>query len=256
MNNNDIFNALSGIDEKYIDEAAYELHTEGKADVVNITSKRSISRFVKIALPSVAAIILIAAFALPAVLRVTKSDSAAMSDATAAGEAPAVAEEAAPSYDEAAAPAAEENDSSDAEAPAMAESADEAAPAMSEEAATETSGAAAESEEAATDSHKRGSTLNAAAGPLEITEADYRRDILVIRFKSDLPEDIKDMDYRLTMKDGKGAGSLVSEGKLSELSDHIDITDNWLVIDLNGHGLAHGTYRLGIGDTYAEFNVP
>ena len=134
MNNNELFDALSGIDPKYIDEAAFELHGENAdnneaGNIVSIDAgkaakarKSAIRKMIYIALPSVAAILLIVGVALPAIMRVSKSESASApaydSAATAPAEAseePAMAEDAEaqaevaeePSYNEAAeAPAA------------------------------------------------------------------------------------------------------------------------------------------------------
>ncbi len=260
MNANDIFTALTGIDEKYIDEAAYELHS-GNSDagpedqaqagkVVDITSKRRIGKFVKIVLPSVAAIILIVAFALPAVLRVTDNASTAP-----------MSESAAPAEDESSAATAEapaaagDNFEPIAEAPAAAtEEAEEA----SEDAAaaeTETAGEAAPEEDntynAARDDDSQ--MLTAAKG-LTISKADYKDGILTIEFDSDLPAGLADTPYRLTRSD-TGDGSPVSEGVLSELSDHIETEDNRLIIDLTGNEPAPGSYRIYLGDISAEFGV-
>jgi len=266
VNANDIFTALSGIDEKYIDEAAYELHPgdiatgseEGPAGkVVDITSRRRAGKFVKIVLPSVAAIILIAAVALPAVLRVTHNAStSAMSESAA----PAVAEEAAaeaPAEDEspaAEAPAAD-NFEPIAEAPSVAtEEAEEA----SEDAAVaeaETAGKSAPEEDNAYKSARGDEAQMLTAGKgLAVAEADYSDGILTIEFDSDLPTGFADTPYRLTRSD-TGEGSLISEGVLSELSDHIETEDNRLIIDLTGGKLPTGTYRLSFGDTFAQFEV-
>ncbi len=273
MNANDIFTALSGIDEKYIDEAAYELHPgdiatgseEGPAGkVVDITSRRRAGKFVKIVLPSVAAIILIAAVALPAVLRVTHNAStSAMSESAApavaeeaAAEAPAEADEAAAEAPAAAAEApAADNFEPIAEAPSVAtEEAEEA----SEDAAVaeaETAGKSAPEEDNAYKSARGDEAQMLTAGKgLAVAEADYSDGILTIEFDSDLPTGFADTPYRLTRSD-TGEGSLISEGVLSELSDHIETEDNRLIIDLTGGKLPTGTYRLSFGDTFAQFEV-
>lgn len=234
MNANDIFTALSGIDEKYIDEAAYELHSDDRKSgsekdgtvgkVVDITSKRRIGKFVKIVLPSVAAIILIVAVALPAVLRVTDNASST-----------AMSESAAPAADEAA-----------SEAPAEAE-----APVA---AAEEAMSGSTDDLESDSKQEEARNTLTAGKSPV-VSEAEYSDGILVISLDMPLSESIKDMPYRLTVSDSDGDGSLVSEGILSELSDHIDIDDNRLIIDLTENEPAPGTYRLSFGDTFAQFEV-
>ncbi|MBQ6128974.1 MAG: hypothetical protein IJI51_04880 [Lachnospiraceae bacterium] len=269
MNANDIFTALTGIDEKYIDEAAYELHPGDIATgseeqkpagkVVDITSRRRAGKFVKIVLPSVAAIILIVAVALPAVLRVTHNAStSAMSESAApaaadeaAAEAPAEAESPAAAAE---APAAD-NFEPIAEAPSVAtEEAEEA----SEDAAVaeaETAGKSAPEEDNAYKTARGDEAQMLTAGKgLAVAEADYNDGILTIEFDSDLPAGFADTPYRLTRSD-TGEGSLVSEGVLSELSDHIDTEDNRLIIDLTGGKLPTGTYRLSFGDTFAQFEV-
>lgn len=265
MNANDIFTALTGIDEKYIDEAAYELHPgdittgseEGPAGkVVDITSRRRVGKFVKIVLPSVAAIILIVAVALPAVLRVTHNTStSAMSESAA----PAAADEAAAEAPaEAESPAAEapaaDNFEPIAEAPSVAtEEAEEA----SEDAAVaeaETAGEAAPEDNAYKSARGDEAQMLTAGKGLAVAEADYNDGILTIEFDSDLPTGFADTPYRLTRSD-TGEGSLISEGVLSELSDHIETEDNRLIIDLTGGKLPTGTYRLSFGDTFAQFEV-
>ena len=267
MNANDIFTALTGIDEKYIDEAAYELHPgdiatgseEGHGGkVVDIKSRRRAGKFVKIVLPSVAAIILIVAVALPAVLRVTHNAStSAMSESAApaaadeaAAEAPAEAESPAAAAE---APAAD-NFEPIAEAPSVAtEEAEEA----SEDAAVaeaETAGEAAPEDNAYKSARGDEAQMLTAGKGIAVAEADYNDGILTIEFDSDLPAGFADTPYRLTRSD-TGEGSLVSEGVLSELSDHIDTEDNRLIIDLTGGQLPTGTYRLSFGDTFAQFEV-
>ena len=147
MTNKDLFDALSGIDSKYIDEAAFELH---EADVVDITSTRRtrLRKFIYIALPSVAAILLIVGVAFPAIMRVAKTDNAApayeapAADYAAASDEP-VAESAEATTEEALAD----------EAPAAESEAAQSAPAMAENAAKTEAAAesapAAEAEDAA-----------------------------------------------------------------------------------------------------------
>ncbi len=256
MNNNELFDALSGIDPKYIDEAAYELKT----------TKRKIGKFVKIVLPSVAAILLIVGVALPAVLRVSKSESAAMSDSAA----PAPAAEAA-----AEAPAAEAEAAGAEEAAPMADeaTAEAEAPAAAEEAATESATNDMDTVNPdAEHNYKREDLEPLPAKPAEteeaeeaapeepwvIKEADYDRDILIIRCGGTIPADLADLPYTLERMDVAADKAKVKAGaKLSELSDRIEVTDNWIVIDLIGSDLKleKGKYRLLMGDAEAEFEV-
>ncbi len=265
MKNSDLFNALSGIDSKYIDEAAYELH--GKENVVDITSKSRIRRFVLVALPSVAAILLIVAVALPAVLRVSKSDSAAT-----ASEAPAASAAGSHSYNDTA--MAESAEEAVAEAPAAAET-EEAAPAATESADNaktndaQTLGPNADydttvepkydTEEeplpAVETDNMEEAAEEAPAEPLVIKEADYSRDILIFRCEADVPESVLEERYILRRTDVDASKSKVSEGKLSELSGSISLTDNYIVVNMMDKPLEKGKYRILIGDAEAEFEV-
>ena len=230
MNANDLMNALSGIDPKYIDEAAYELHDErasgkgsrensrAESHVVDITSQKRIRKFVYIALPSVAAIILIMAVALPAVLRVSKSESAAEAPAAAAGTA---TEE--PSYDETSEPL-------DVNAFKRADS-------SYDEAAAEAPAAEAES---------AGATVEA--------EATYEDGILTIRSHTSVPDDISDMQYSL-VKLSSDNEEEISKGRLNELTGNIDVTGNDIVLDISDTDLPAGKYRIDIGSLCATFEV-
>ena len=128
-------NALSGLDPKYIDEAAFELH--GKAAMqpaqtvrFDAARKARLRRNLLIALPAAAAAFLLIAVAIvfPTLSRLNKSDSASMAESAApayedsAAEAPSYAEEA-PSYEEA---AAEPEPAYEAEQPQMNEAVTEA----------------------------------------------------------------------------------------------------------------------------------
>jgi hypothetical protein len=269
VNNNDIFDALSGIDPKYIEEAAHELQTAKVVDITQKRTKRNIGKFVKIVLPSVAAILLIVGVALPAVLRVSKSESAAMSDAAASAPAAEAASEA---------PAAEAEAAGAEEATAMADEAATAeAPASAEEAAEPSATndmdtvnpdavheyrKDAEMEELEPLPAKPAETEEAAeAAPEEpwvIKEADYDRDILIIRCGGTIPADLADLPFTLERTDVAADKAKVKAGaKLSELSERIEVTDNWIVIDLIGSDLKleKGKYRLFMGDAEAEFEV-
>ena len=176
--------------------------------------------------------------------------------------APAAADEAAaeaPAEDESPAAAAEapaaDNFEPIAEAPSVAtEEAEEA----SEDAAVaeaETAGKSAPEEDNAYKSARDDEAQMLTAGKgLAVAEADYNDGILTIEFDSDLPAGFADTPYRLTRSDTV-EGSLISEGVLSELSDHIETEDNRLIIDLTGNEPAPGSYRIYLGDISAEFEV-
>ncbi|MBO4267280.1 MAG: hypothetical protein J5910_08865 [Lachnospiraceae bacterium] len=74
MNGNDLFTALSGLDPKYIDEAAFELKKE--STLTRQSKTVSFRKIMYIAVPSAAAMLLILAVSFPAMFRVSKSESA------------------------------------------------------------------------------------------------------------------------------------------------------------------------------------
>ena len=76
MNGNDLFDALSGLDKMYIDEAAFELHDTPAAKQKK-AKIRSIRKIIFIAVPSAAAFLLLVAVALPFVIPHKSSESAA-----------------------------------------------------------------------------------------------------------------------------------------------------------------------------------
>lgn len=162
MNGNDLLDALSGIDHKYIDEAAYELHDmpvrkkQGKVIRMNRTAL--------IAIPAAAVILLTVSVALPSLLR-TKNESASYSASDSAAT-----ESAAPAYD-----AAEEPAYDAAEAPAY-EPEYEAADMAAETAV--------------------------AAAKLGLDTAVYENGILTVEITGDTPDRIEDMDYIITEVSG------------------------------------------------------
>ena len=226
MNGNDLMNALSGLDPKFIDEAAYELHdvnvtasgadtakaSAGSNNVIEFNNsaakptasdrKAGFRKFIYIALPSVAAILLIVGVAFPAIMRVSKSESAAP-----------MMESAAPASDE--------------------------APAMEEAAEAEE---IAESEEAAED----------ALPFLVIDEARFAKGILTLKISGMTADDISDMDCNIekTM-----AGRSVVTYEVGKVSDVMK-TGEPLTLDVSSLNLTSGTYIINIGDSQAEFEIP
>ena len=269
MNGNDIFDSLSGIDPKYIDEAAYELHgredkgdsePENKAKVVDITSKtarNNLRRFVTVVLPAVAVVLLIVGVALPAILRTSKSESSAP-----------MAESAAPAASETAAEAPAEAD----EAVSMDEAApmEEAAEAEAEAEEPVSNAPVAEASEAPAaentydaDMKNRDevqtlgpeSTAEKAEDHWEIREAKYRDGVLTLWCYGTIPDDLTDMTYNLTRLDVAAEKANVEEGEMSKLSDRIEIDDDLIVINMSDNKLESGRYRIFIGDVYCDFEV-
>ncbi|MCR5108317.1 MAG: hypothetical protein K6B28_09155 [Lachnospiraceae bacterium] len=101
MNGKDLMDSLSGIDPKYIDEAAYELkdnQTFGKS-----SNKLRMKKSLFIALPTAAAILLAILVSFPAIRRLNNSEASsadAYKDSEAAAESPEVYESAEPAYEE------------------------------------------------------------------------------------------------------------------------------------------------------------
>ena len=243
MNGNDIFTALSGLDPKYIDEAAFELK---KSDTPEKNSKVvSIRRILYIAVPSAAAILLILAVSLPAVLRVSKSESAA----TAPSEAPsydAAAEAEMPAAEEAADETAEPEAASETAAEATAEAADEAPQ-------TETAGAPMYDEEinseAAADELMAEQAKRADIEPISGASAKYDNGILTVI----LPETvIYDMNSSYSiLESGEPDAKTIQEGILKDVATG----SAPLTLDISKLDLQSGTYTLKIGDETIEFSV-
>ena len=235
MNNNDLMDAMSGIDPKYIDEAAFELHgtpIRKKAKTVDFR------RTVFIVLPAVAVLLLTFSVTLPMVMRTNKSESASMpASDSAAYEAAGAAEEAAPAYDSEAPAAAEE--AMPAEEPAAAE---EAMPAYeAEEAADE---APMQESEAA----KSGLAEVVALG---LEKATFSEGIITLEIKGSLPQDTHSISYSITGTDDNGSETTLAEGSLDDILKNRDP----LTLDISHLELQTGTYTLSIGDETIEFEV-
>lgn len=250
MNNNDLFNALSGIDPKYIDEAAHELHESGK--VVDLNARRRIRKYIAIALPSAAAVLLFVGVVMSGVLNSSKSGESMAEAPSAAAEAPADAAAEAPM--EEAAGAMEEATEHTYDNAAVQEAAE--AP-MEVPAQTEaTQDPDLEPQQVNREEDTKAAEAAEAEEPWEIKEASYDRGILIIRCGGTIPADLSEMTYRLTRLDVPADQAKVSGGKLSKLSDKIEVTDNWIVLDmLDQEELESGRYRISIGNLYAEFEV-
>ncbi len=291
MNGNDLMDAFSGLDPKYIDEAAFELHD------IKITKKNKkvtgIRKGLFIILPAAAVIFLVVMTAIP-LMRMSKSGSSYESGA----EAESSYEEAAEvtEYDSAAAEAAEaEEDAMAAEAAeaeslesaaedsAAAEYAAEAAQAESLESAAEDSAAAeyaaeaeeaeyaaeagdtggnesaAESEYAATadeisNSAKAASKAeeyDSAAAEKPVFKAAYDNGIITPETGITLPAGYKNSDYIIKGIDDTGSEKVYARGVLGDI---VDATDP-LKIDISALDLPEGTYTLTFEEEVIEFTV-
>lgn len=250
MNNNDLMDAMSGIDPKYIDEAAFELHgtpIRKKAKTVDFR------RTVFIVLPAVAVLLLTFSVTLPMVMRTNKSESASMpASDSAAYEAAGAAEEAAPAYDSEAPAAAEE--AMPAEEPAAAEEAMPAEePAAAEEAmpAYEAEEAEATADEAPVQESKAAKSGLAGVVALGLEKATFSEGIITLEIKGSLPQDTASIVYSITGTDDNGSETTYAEGSLDDVLKSRDP----LTLDISHLELHPGTYTLSIGDETIEFEV-
>ncbi len=246
MNGNDLFDALSGLDNTYIDEAAFELH-------VTPASKQKKAKIVKIrktllvVIPSAAAILLVVALALPFAISHKSNESASFAPSAPAMDtaAEAPAEEAAAEDVMSEAPAMD----TEAEAPAMAESAG----AQSEAADESYSYEAAETENA-----EPAATLTAdadrkkTAGTTALFEsADYSKGILTIETSGILPKNFEDMTYQITGTDNAGNEKEYATGIVKDIMTATEP----LALDISELNLAKGTYSIRIGEESISFEI-
>ncbi len=223
---------LSGLDPKYIDEAAFELHSvpAGTKKVHRFRMNRGLI----IAMPIAAAVLLMVTVALPALIRMGghSSSTAPASDSAvyesemgdAAYEADSAAETAEPE-------APEYSEAETSEAPM--ESAEPAYPVAADSAKTESSSEAA------------GETMNETA----TASAIYDNGMLLIEADPGLPEDITGITYSVTGTDQTGTVTTFSEGLLSDIMTERDP----LTLDISGLVLPNGTYTLTIDGYDIEF---
>ncbi len=285
MNNNDLMNALSGLDQKYIDEAAFELHGNPaqKKNDKPVRNKTNVKRILYFTIPAVAAALLAVGVALPVMIRISQSGSTSMatSDSAAAPapedamyapsayeaaesaepqgayEAAESAEE--PMYEAAEAaeePMYEETEAADAagEAPAYNAAGEEAGIIDDEEAYSDTAQQADKSEAMAGDKAADKAADGAAAstaGVLGLEKATYDEGVLTIEMRGTLPADADEMVYTIKTKDAKGRETTCAEGILKDMITKKDP----LTLDIGDLDLSDGTYILTIGTDSIEFTV-
>ncbi|MCR5594328.1 MAG: hypothetical protein K6G12_00635 [Lachnospiraceae bacterium] len=266
MNNNDLMNALSGLDPKYIDEAAYELHSApaSKKNTKIVSFKKGLA----IAFPIAAALILTVLVALPAISRLTGSSN--MSESSTMSESSAPSHEAAysDSYEEAA-EAPEYGDYEAAEAPSAygdyeatdsaayeeaAEPSDYDAEATDssayEEAAEPILDASGSSADSATETQ---SAMNEAAkeNDTAIDIATYENGILTIEVTKPLPADYEESEYTITGTASNGSEKEYARGTLDDVITGADP----LTLDISGLNLPKGTYTITFAGRDIEFTV-
>ena len=266
MSGNDIFNAISNIDPKYIDEAAYELHSQEDTDysvsgssITDISTKRKTvraRRLIWVALPSVAAVLLILGVAIPAILRTGSTQPAATAEAT--SEAPADNAEAAAEAEavDEAAPAAEEEEQAVSEAAAEEPVADEA-PAMSDEPLAAGADSKSESNKDrqtyTTDVTEETAAAEEEAVPLPV--AVYENGLLTIDTAELLHGPLDEAEYAIFDISEEQSAEPVAKGKLEDVTKQKELTDEPLVLDLTSLALKPGEYRIEMETGTAEFTV-
>ncbi len=276
MNNNDLFNALSGLDPKFIDEAAFELHGAApktkEAMISKISEKSKISRIKKVifvSLPAVAVIFLTLAVTLPFLMRMNTNESASMATSDtaqyeAAEEAAAdtatayeaeeaaeayEAEEAAGTYEESVGNAAAEPAAAAGEEAAEYGSADGmAAEATAGSGTGSSAGSAADSSEAISSAAKDDSVQKSASS---LERASFKDGILTVEIRGTLPENAEEMKYSITAAEEGGSKKILAEGKLGDIIRGQDP----LTLDISTLKLPEGTYSFNLGSESIDFSV-
>lgn len=273
MNNNDLFNALSGLDPKFIDEAAFELH-EAPTQTSRISKASKISRIKKIvfvSLPAAAVILITMTVTLPFLMRMNTSDSASMetsdsaqydaaeeaaadsaqydaAEEAAADTAPVYeAEEAAGAYEEgvenAAADSAADTDHVEETAGEYESSGGIEAGAIADSGTEDTAKSAAES---APDSSTASQKID-----LSLEKASFKDGILTVEIKGTLPENAEEIRYAITAADDSASEKPLAEGYLGDI-----ITgQNPLTLDIRRLDLSEGIYSLSLGSESIDFVV-
>lgn len=241
-------NALSGLDPKYIDEAAFELH--GKTVSFADAKKARARKNLLIALPAAAAAFILIGVMLivPTMRKLTTSESAAPAASDAAAVAPAESAAEAPAYaEEAASDAAPAYEAEEAAEPVGAY--EEAA-----EAAGETPKSAENAAEEAAVQEPAESAAEEAApaqGPLGLKRATWFEGRLIVRTEGAVPDDISEFGYAVKGMDEKGNETVYAKGLLGDVLKKEDP----LTLDLTDLALEEGTYTLEIGEEEIEFTI-
>lgn len=234
MNGNDLMNALSGLDPKYIDEAAFELHdVDRSADITQIKKAKVLrmKKFLLVSIPAAAVILLSITVTLPFLMRMSKSTATAPAS----------------DYADSAAPAAEEAAEAPAEASPVYEAEESAESNVKTAGSAET--AAADSVESA-EEYAAAEEAEAAYIPA-LEKAVYEDGILTVDISGTLPYDAEELAYTITSAGDDGVETTVSEGTLGDILKERDP----LTLDLTKLDLKDGTYTLSIGDESVEFTV-
>ena len=218
MNGNDLMDALSGLDPKYIDEAACELHSIPAA--AKKVHRFRVNRGLIIAMPIAAAVLLTVMVALPVLIR---TGGHSTSTAPAEPEAPAEYYEAETSE----------------------------APAASDESAYQESADAAKTEAASEDTMAEAVNTAASATDENGPAAVYDNGILQIDTKLGLPDVVDDVSYTITGTAQDGSVTTYADGALGDIITERDP----LTLDISDLDLPAGTYVLTIDGHDIEFTI-
>lgn len=256
MNQNDLMNALSGLDPKYIDEAAFELK-EKEAD----TKKAKIISLKKglfVAVPAAAAILLTATVLLSGLMRSNKSDA---SYAPAESAAESVAEEAMPAADEEYAEEAADYTEEAEEGSYGEVNAEDAAP---EAEASDSAGGASDTYgpgENAAEAPETFAPSNALTGDsakkdrgndvINPVSASYEEGIVTVIIVGTLPEDFEETEYIITAKGDDASSIIISKGMIGDILESRDP----LKLNVKDQNLAKGTYTLFLAGENIDFEV-
>ena len=243
--------ALSGLDPKYIDEAAFELH--GRPVKKSNPNKSKIMRGVFIALPIAAAALITVMVALPAIFRTGSSSSPSMSAET-GSYAPAAGSDGAASDASASYEAAEEPswDYEAAEEPSYDAAEETETAAVADTASEEASNASASAKDepmASTETAGSAEPSETETAGAEIS-AEYADGILTIE-NITLPEDVSEVEYTIYKTTAAGRDIIYDTGYLGDILTETEP----LTLDISDLMLPEATYSISIGDEVTEFTV-
>lgn len=234
--------ALSGLDPKYIDEAACELHSIPAA--AKKVHRFRVNRGLIIGMPIAAAVLLTVMVALPVLIRTGGHSSTTAPASDSAAYEAGMSDEA---YDmESAA------ETSEPEAPAEYYEAETSeSPAVSDEPAYQESADAAKTEAASEDTMAE--AVNTAASAAEETEPAAMYDNGILRIDTELAPaaDIAYTEYSISGIDENGSEMIYSEGVLGDIVTERDP----LTLDISDLDLPAGTYVLTIDGHDIEFTI-
>ena len=260
MNGNDLMDAISGIDPRFIEEAAFEFNSNPAQE--QRRKKAAVKRGLFIALPIAAAAILTVAVAYPLIMRISRSGNSSTSLSESTSYAPA--EEAASEMPIQAESSAK-NEAMDSDSYAPTEDTASEMPVQAESAAQNEamdSDSYAPTEDVASEMPAQaeitGSAVQEAAKEtardsllFSLSSASYEDGLLTVTISGTLPAHKEDTEYSIEAADGSDAGMLCGEGTL----DSVMISDDPLILDLTGLNLKSGTYILTIAEESIEFDV-